>query len=184
MSCKTRAQQHLRWVSVATVDMGRKERAAVPISQGELGPCLTQYGLGRGLLLCQVSPSSIQPFGHNRHGPKTGWLCSFWRRELRHHLTQRRLGRGLPPYQVASWSIQPFGHNTHGPKIGWGSAFFLAGSGSPSNTKSPGLKPTSIPSGILVHPAFWPQRTLAENWGGCAPLWEGELGPHLTQCCP
>jgi len=28
---------------------------------------------------------------------------------------------------------------------------------------------TSIPSGILVHPAFWPERSLAENWGGgCA----------------
>jgi len=26
---------------------------------------------------------------------------------------------------------------------------------------------TSIPSSILVHPAIWPQRTLAENWG-CA----------------
>jgi len=26
-----------------------------------------------------------------------------------------------------------------------------------------------------VHPAIWPQRTLAENWGA--------LGPHLTQHC-
>ena len=38
---------------------------------------------------------------------------------------------------------------------------------------------TSIPSGILVHPAVWPQRTLAENWGGGnAPL-GGQLDPHL-----
>ena len=36
--------------------------------------------------------------------------------------------------------------------------------GSPSNTKSSGPRPTSIPSGILVHPAVWPQWTLAENW--------------------
>jgi len=34
----------------------------------------------------------------------------------------------------------------------------------------------STPSGILVHPANWPQPTWAEN-GGCAPLGEGELGP-------
>jgi len=27
----------------------------------------------------------------------------------------------------------------------------------PSNTKSPGLTPTSIPSGILMHLAVWPQ---------------------------
>jgi len=70
----------------------------------------------------------------------------------------------------------------HGPKIG-GCALFLGGAGSPCNTKSPGLRPTSVPSGILMHPAVWPQRTWAENWGGCAPLGEGELGPHhLTQC--
>jgi len=40
---------------------------------------------------------------------------------------------------------------------------------------------TYLPSGILVHTAVWPQRTLAENWGLC-PFREGELGSHLTQC--
>jgi len=56
------------------------------------------------------------------------------------------------------------------------------GAGSPSNTKSPGPRPSSIPSDILIHAAIWPQQMWAENWGGCAPLGEGELGPHLTQC--
>jgi len=28
---------------------------------------------GRGLLPYQVESSSVQPFGHNRHGPKIGW---------------------------------------------------------------------------------------------------------------
>ena len=46
--------------------------AAVPLSRGELGPCLTQCSLGRGLLSYQVAASSIQSFGHNRHGLKTG----------------------------------------------------------------------------------------------------------------
>ena len=41
------------------------------------------------------------------------------------------------------------------------------GAGSPSNTKSTGPRHTSIPYGILVHPAVWTQRTLAENWGLC-----------------
>ena len=57
-------------------------------------------------------------------------------------------------------------------------------SGYPSNTVSPGLKPTSVPSGILILPAVWPQVTWAENWGVdcCAPFsQEEELGPHLTQ---
>ena len=38
-----------------------------------------------------------------------------------------------------------------------------------------------MPSGILIHPAIWPQQTWAENWGLC-PFGEGKLGPHLTQC--
>jgi len=29
----------------------------------------------------------------------------------------------------------------------------------------PGPRPTSLPIGILVHPATWPQQTWAENWG-------------------
>jgi len=41
--------------------------------------------------------------------------------------------------------------------------FFGVG-GSPSNTKSPGQRHTSIPSGIQVHPAIWVQRAWV---GGC-----------------
>jgi len=33
------------------------------------------------------------------------------------------------------------------------------GAGSPSNTMSPGLRPTSVLSGILIHPTAWPQYT-------------------------
>ena len=59
--------------------------------------------------------------------------------------------------------------------------FWGGESRSPSNTMSLGPRPTSIPSGILVHPAISPQQIWAENWG-CAPLGRGKLGPHLTQC--
>jgi len=83
---------------LATIDMGRK---LCPLL-GELGPHLAQYGLGRGLPPYQVASLSIQPFAHNRHGPKMGALSIFWRGELGPHLTQCRLGRGLPSYQVAS----------------------------------------------------------------------------------
>ena len=56
------------------IDMGRKEGGGccAPFA-GELGPHLTQCGLGRGLLPYQVASSSIQPFGGNVHGPKIGW---------------------------------------------------------------------------------------------------------------
>ena len=114
-------------------------------------------------------------------GEKGGLQCPFCG-QLGPRVIQCGLCRGLLPHQVASSSIQPFGHNRHGPKIGWvGVPFVLEVAGSPSNTKSPVPSPTSIPSGILVHPAVWPQWTMDENWG-CAPLGEGELGPDLTQC--
>ena len=93
-------------------------------------------------------------------------------------ITECGLGRGLLPYQVASSFIQPFGHNRHGPKIGWAwvCSFFWV-SWVPIEHK------VAIPSGILVHPAVWPQRTLVDSKiGGCAPSGEGELCPHLTQC--
>ena len=38
--------------------------------EGELGP--HQCGLGRGLPPYKVSSRFIQPFGHNRYGPKIG----------------------------------------------------------------------------------------------------------------
>ena len=80
------------------------------------------------------------------------------------------------------WRLHPssrFATTNMGPKLG--AVPLLGGAATPSNTTSSGPRPTSVPSGILVHPTIWPQRTLAEHWG-CAPLGEGELGPHLTQC--
>jgi len=59
-----------------------------------------------------------------------------------------------------------------GRKLGiWAPHPFLGrGAGSPSNTKSPGPRPISIPSGILIHPAIWPKQIWAENWGEAVPL--------------
>jgi len=95
--------------------------------------------------------------GHNRHGPKRRGCCApLAGKKLGPRLTQCGLGRRLLPYQVASSSIQPFGRNRHGPKER-GAVFLLGGAGSPSNTTSPGPRPISVPSGILIHPAVWPQ---------------------------
>ena len=41
----------------------------------------------------------------------------------------------------------------------------------------PGPKPIIVPSGILIHPAVWPQ---AENWGLCPPFWLGNWAPTNT----
>jgi len=57
------------------------------------------------------------------------------------------------------------GHNRHGPKRGGCCAPFAGGAGSPSNTKLPGPRPTSTPSGILIHAAIWLQQIWTEDWG-------------------
>jgi len=118
-------------------------------------------------------------------GRKDGGLLYLFWGELGLHLTQCRLGEGLPPHQVPSWSIQPCAHNRHGPKIeGGGGAVPLwrGRAGSPSNTMWSGPRPTSVPSGILIHLAIWPQQTWAKI-GGFGPfLGRGGSGPHLTQC--
>jgi len=58
----------------------------------------------------------------------------------------------------------------------------LRGAGSPTNTIWPGLRPISMPSAILIHPAVWPQQTWAENWvGSSAPfLGRGAVSPFNT----
>jgi len=42
-----------------------------------------------------------------------------------------------------------------------------------SRLMSPGLRPTSLPSGILIYPVVWPQQTWAENWGAVPVLGRG-----------
>jgi len=69
-----------------------------------------------------------------------------------------------------------------GRKLGMGlGPRFGEGSWSPSTTKSLEPRPTSVPSGILIHPAIWPHQIWAENWG-LYPFGKGELGAHLIQC--
>jgi len=167
---------------------GLKSEGVVPFSRGNMGHHLTRCDLGWGLPPYQVLSWSIKPFGHNRHGPKIGGLCPSFRGrgqgELGPHLAKCSMDWGPPPCQVPSWSIQPFGRNRHGPKIGGSAPFSGGGAGSPSNTMSLRPRPTSKPSGILIHPAIWPQQIWAKNWrlcpwGAASPsntVWQG-MGP-------
>ena len=81
----------------ATIEIGWK------LERG-LGPHLTLSTLGWGLPPYQVASWSMQPFGHNRYGPKIG------EGELGPHLTQCGQGRGLPVCQVlfdhSAWMLQ------------------------------------------------------------------------------
>jgi len=58
----------------------------------------------------------------------------------------------------------------------------FGGAGSPSNTMWPGPRPTSVPSGILVHPAVWLQYMGQKVGAAVPPPLFGMMGPHLTQC--
>jgi len=155
--------------------MDRKEGAGLlwPF-RGELGPRLTQCGLGR-VLPYKVASSSIQPFGRNRHEPKTGWFAPF-----------RGGGEAATPSNTASpgptftsvpsgmlISIQPIGHNRHRPKIGWGLCPFCWGLG-PYRT---------VAWAEAYFHTKWhlsPSSCLATTDIG-QKLGERELGPHLTQ---
>jgi len=63
----------------------------------------------------------------------------------------------------SSWDGRPWPHMR--PKEGDCCAPF-AESWDP-NTMSPGRRSTSVPSGVFVHPAIWPQQTWNENWRPC-----------------
>jgi len=68
----------------------------------------------------------------------------------------------LPPTDKSS-AVAEMGDRLATTDIGWKvggcCAPFRGGSCVPSNIMSPGLRPTSIPSGILIHPTVWPQYT-------------------------
>jgi len=59
----------------------------------------------------------------------------------------------------------------------------VGGAEFPSITMWPGPRATSVPSGILIHPAVWHNRHGPKSWGCCAPyFWGRWVTPHLTHC--
>jgi len=77
MSPGPRPYLHTKWhlnpsIHLATADMDWTLGELCSFWGGELGPHLTQCGLGQGLPLCQVSSWSIQLFGHNTPTSQTG----------------------------------------------------------------------------------------------------------------
>ena len=128
-----------------------------------------------------MASSSIQPLGHNRHGPKTADRAPFMG-QLGPHLTQRRWAEAYRRTKCQSTILI---HPSFWPQYTWTDNCGLrpllgGGAGSPRNTMSLGLRPISLPSGIMIHPAIWPQQIWAENWGLCPLLGEGHGSPSST----
>ena len=119
-------------------------------------------------LLDLTSPQqSMQPFGHNRHGPKIGGSVLFFGEG----------GAGLPYNTMLLWSrptFIPSGiliHRAICPQQtwteNWGLCLFEGGGPrSPSNTMWPGRRPTCVPSFIFIRPTVWPQYTNVTDMTG------------------
>jgi len=207
----TKAQHFLRWATVATIVMGRKKLGGLLCPfRGELGPRLIQCCLAEIYFPTKwrLHPSSrLVTIDMSR---KLGGSATF-RGLLRPHLTQRRWAE---VYLPTKWHLDPSSRLftiDMGQKLGGvGVPFFLGRAESPSNTKSPGTRPTStqpfghnghwskiggyalwgrragspsntsVPTGILIHAAVCHNRR-GPKIGGSTSFWGGELGPHLTQ---
>jgi len=144
---------------LAAIDMG-------PFG-GELGPHLTQCGLGRALPLHQLASSPSSRLATTDR-PKSGGAVPLFR------------GAGSPSNPMSSGLSHfstPSGifiHSAVCPQQTWAKNW---GTGSPSNAMSPGPRPISISSGILIHPAVWPQQTRAQNCGAVPLLGRGSWVP-------
>jgi len=77
---------------LATTNNWPTIRRLYPFREGELCPHLKQCSIGRGLPPYQVASWSVQPFGHNRPGPKTGGSAPF------------RRGGWVPIWHKVAWA--------------------------------------------------------------------------------
>jgi len=100
--------------------------------------------------------------GHNRHGPKRGGLlCSFCEGWEGVAGSPSNSVAWAEAYLPTKWHLDPSSHLSTtgmGQKLGAPPPFGGGGAGS-SNTIWPGLRPTCMPSFILIHPTIWPQYT-------------------------
>jgi len=60
-------------------------------------------------------------------------------------------------YLLNLYEMGDCGHNRHGSKRGGAAVPLSRGAGTPSNTMWTGLRSTSVPSGVFIHPTVWLQ---------------------------
>jgi len=85
-------------------------------------------------------------------------------------------------YHRTKWHLDPSSRlatTNMGQNLGGALLLFRRGAGSPSNTKWPGPRRTSISSCIFINPAVFPQQTWAENWGLCLFWGDGSLSSAM-----
>ena len=102
------------------------------------------------------SPKNVRLFCTvNKYSSRIHYACASQRCSLK---TLVLVPRSLEDMSKSSAVAEmgDCGHNKHGPKTE-GCCTHFGGAGSLSNTTWHGPRPTFVPSGILIHPAIWPQ---------------------------
>ena len=153
---------------------------------GELGPRITQCGLGQDLLPYQVASSSIQLFNHNRHDRKLVGSAPFLGMGARSpvHVTQCCLDRGHLP---TKWHLDPCSHlvtTVVRPKL-WAVSVFWEGQLVPPLAQY-GLRRDLPPCQLAclsIQPFGHATIYMGRKYEALSLFCEGELHPHLTQCC-
>jgi len=106
-----------------------------------MGDCLTTVDMGRKLGTSPFSGVAASPC--NNVAWTAAYLRTKWHLDPSSRLARTNMGRNS-----GEGAVPPFGGE---------------GGGSPSCTMWPGLRPASIPSGILIHGSVWSQQTWADN---------------------
>jgi len=113
--------------------------------------------------------SSLGPPKLTSHSISVGSAIFAWlmvitdRQTNRPHNSTVAIGRIQPVLQsgltILTRAEQLLRWTTVWPQQAWAESWegVLWGAGSPSNTMWPGPRPTSLPSGIFIHPTVWPQ---------------------------
>jgi len=135
-----------------------------------------------------VQKCSNKITNYNKHGPKIwGGSAPFLGRRAGSPSNTKSPGLRAEAYLHAKYHLDPSSRFTTinmGRKFGGDPPPFWGGERGPHLTQSPGPRPTSTPSGILIHAAIWPQQIWAENWWGCAPLGDGGAGSPSNTVWP
>ena len=117
----------------------------------------TVHSMRRTVLNKSSTVAEMGDRGHNKHGPKRGGFCAPYDRWGNWVPVQHNVARAEVCFRT-KWRIRPSSRlATIDMNRKLKSCALLGGGATPSNTTSPGPSFTSVPSGILIHAAVWPQ---------------------------
>jgi len=126
--------------------------------------------------------------GHNRHGPKRGWAAvPLPRGEGAGSPSNTMIVAWAEVYFRTKWHLDPSSRLTTtdmGRNLGAPPPFGGRGAGSPSNIMSLGLRPTSLPSGILIYPEPFGHNRYGPKIGELCPFGGGEAGSPSSTMWP